>query len=177
MAPTGQAQQREQDEATVCSLFYLCAKGIDEHVIYLQDAVLWEQVKNITNPSSTLSKLLRLSEPTEGDYHQVSKPPEYMQSFGEFVSLVPEWSDPTLSYVFHRDHPKVNRPGQPNCLVQHFAQRSGLCYLHAPATTLSPWVLQLLKCWCIWSTWTNWLRMDNAKILHDHTFHNGDGSW
>lgn len=169
---------RENKMKQLRALYFIFAKGIDKEIVFLPEEVSWQLVKNIATPSIKLRRLLRLSEPTEGDYHRMDKAPEKIQTFDMFVSLIPEWGDPTLSYVFHRDHPKVNRPGQPNCLVQRY-QSSGLCYLHAPVTlqhylvamgTETPEVPVPMV------DLTNWLRMENAKTLYDHIFHDGGGS-
>ena len=100
--------------------------------------------------------------------------PDGVQTFSEFVSLIPLWQNRSSSYVFHLDHPDVK--DKSDVLVQR-AQLSGLCYIHGPdllqhylvsmTSSVSVGMIDMSK--LIRDTFT-------AKQLEYHIFDNKGGS-
>mgnify|MGYP000104858107 CR=1 FL=1 len=74
------------------------------------------------------SKRLRLEQLAKNKDNLCSQLPSNIQTFESFVKKVPEWNDSINSFVLFRDHEQLK---EKESLVQR-AQKSGLCYMHAP---------------------------------------------
>lgn len=127
------------DDQQTRTLRFLFAKQVDKqiepadfepsdtHCARTLRALLFSDSKRVKEKRK---RLYRITDATTGDTTSTDTP-DNVQSWNDFLDSCPEWNNPDTSFVFHRDHELVNRPEQPNCLVQR-VQKSGLSYMHGP---------------------------------------------